>query len=302
MNLRASAADDSLHPPGDTDLFWTETAWFGFSVPERRLAGAVYPVFRPNQGVCSSGVYVWDDGAENPHEILYARNCWHLPMPDDLTRMRLASGLEYDVVHPLHEYEIRYRDGAELELELRFTAVHDVHAPMLGARGHLDQAGRVQGILRLHGEDIEVDCIEMRDRSWSVRPDHGPVRAAYDYGFAGPGDGFLAMTMAAGDREVIVAGYRLVDGEMSQLTEGQRTVDRQAGRPVRVRVEATDEHGRALVADGTCVNRFAFQSSPNFFAWMSLAAWSIGGAQGWGQSQDVWSPAQLRAARRAATG
>lgn len=293
-----TAADDGFHRPSDPDPFWTETAWFGFSIPERHLAGAVYPLFRPNQGVCASGVYVWDDRAENPHEILYARNSWHLPLPEDLTRMRLANGLEYDVVKPLDTYEVRYRDGDELDLDLRFEAIHPPHAPLLGPTGHLDQAGRVHGTLRLHGTELAVDCIEMRDRSWSVRPDHGAVRAGYDYGFADERNGFLAMTMAFGDQELVVAGYRLRDGEMTKLASGTRTVTREGGRPAAVRIEATDADGAGFEAEGRCVNRFAFQSSPNYFAWMSLTRWSIGSLDAWGQDQDVWSPDLLRAVNR----
>ena len=295
----ATEADDQFHPAADPDPWWTETAWYGFSVPERNLAGAVYPLFRPNLGVCSSGVFVWDDRAETSHEIRYARTSWHLPMPDDLTRMRLASGLEYDVVAPLETYEVRYRDGDEIDLELRFEAIHAPHAPMVGAQGHLDQAGHVRGTLRLHGEEIAVDCIEMRDRSWSVRRDHGPVRAGYDYAFVDEANGFLAMTMRFGDEEHVVAGYHLVDGAMCRLASGRRHLEVVGGRPVAVRIEAIDDDGRPVEAVGRCVNRFAFQSSPNYFAWMSLTAWRLGGRDGWGQDQDVWSPDLLRSAARA---
>lgn len=294
----ATPQDDAFHPAAADDPFWTETAWFAFSVPERRISGALYPLFRPNQGVCSSGVYVWDDGAENPHEILYGRNYWHLPMPDDLTHMRLPSGLQYDVIEPLKIYEIHYRDGEEMDLNLRFEAVHPPHAPVTGAEGHIDQAGRVTGTLRLGGEEMAVDCIEMRDRSWSVRRDHGPVRAGYDYGFAGEDEGFLAMSFPAGEHDVIVAGYRLAGGRMVKLTGGSRTVERIDGRPTRLRIAAEDADGNHLEATGECMNRFAFQSSPNYFAWMSLTRWNMGGRDGWGQDQDVWSPDLLRAARR----
>lgn len=293
-----TADDDRFHPPAADDPFWTETAWFGFSIPERRISGAVYPLFRPNQGVCAGGVYVWDDSAENLHEILYGRNYWHLPLPDDLAKLRLLSGLEYDVVEPLHTYDIRYQDGSEIDLRLRFEAIHPPHAPAVGAHGHLDQAGRVTGTLVLAGEEIAVDCIEMRDRSWSVRRDNGPMRAAYDYGFAGPDHGFLAMSISAGADDLVVAGYRLVDGRMVKLTGGTRTVERVDGRPALVRIAVDDADGGRLEAMGRCVNRFAFQSSPNYFAWMSLMEWDLGGRTGWGQDQDVWSPDLLRVARR----
>ena len=45
--------DDLFHPPTSDDPFWTETCWFTFAVPERKLSGQLYPFFRANQGVTS---------------------------------------------------------------------------------------------------------------------------------------------------------------------------------------------------------------------------------------------------------
>lgn len=296
VSAGATLADDSFHTPASADPFWTETAWFGFSVPERNLAGAVYPVFRPNQGVCSSGVYIWDDSAESQHDILYARNWWHLPMPDhDLTELSLPNGLRYKTAEGLRRYNVSFDDPGELHLDLIYEGLHVPHAPMVGSQGHLDQACHVQGVLRLHGEEIEVDGYDMRDRSWSVRKDHGPVRAGYDYAIGGPRGAFLAMSMGGGDAEPVVAGFRMVDGELIRLVSGERRVERDRGRPTSVRIEATDETGYVLVAEGRLVNRFAFQSSPNYFAWMGLTEWSVGSDHWWGQDQDVWSPDLLRA-------
>jgi hypothetical protein len=274
-----SAADDSFHPPASDDPWWTETAWFGFSVPERGLAGAVYPLFRPNLGVCAAGVHVWDATGEAAQEVRYSRTWWHLPMPDhDLTEMRLPMGLRYDRLEPLQRYALAFADE-ELELELEFDGLHAPFAPLTGPTGHLDQAGRVRGQLRLHGERIEVDGFEMRDRSWSVRADQGPVAAGYDYAIAGP------------DRVL----------QVTPLTSGTRTVERVRGRPVRVRLEVVDAAGREVEARGEVVSRFAFASSPNYFAWMGLTRWELDGLEAWGQDQDVWSPDRLRLEARAAS-
>ena len=53
--------DDHFHPPTTDDPFWTETCWFTFAVPERRLSGQIYPFFRKNQGVTSGACILWDD-------------------------------------------------------------------------------------------------------------------------------------------------------------------------------------------------------------------------------------------------
>ncbi len=295
----AAPADDSFHEPAGSDPFWTETSWYAFSIPERRLTGAVYPVFRPNQGVCSAGVYVWDDSADSLHAIRYARNWWHLPMPDhDLTELDLPNGLSYRTLEPLKRYAVRYDDGSELSLDLEYEALHAPHAPMLGATGHLDQACRVTGSIRLHGDELVVDGFEMRDRSWSVRKDVGPVRAGYSY-LVGADRALLAMSIWGGDTYFVMSGYHLIEGDLVAVTGGSRRVERDShGRPAKVQLSVTDAAGRRLEVTGTCVNRFAFQSSPNYFAWMSMADWELEGEHLFGEDQDVWSPDLLRQAQR----
>ena len=58
---QVTAADDEFHLPTNDDPFWTETCWFTFTVPERKLSGQLYPFFRHNQHVTAAGVYFWDD-------------------------------------------------------------------------------------------------------------------------------------------------------------------------------------------------------------------------------------------------
>ena len=55
MRAMTTHPDDGFHPPTSDDPFWTETCWFTFAVPERRLSGQLYPFLRPNQGVTSRG-------------------------------------------------------------------------------------------------------------------------------------------------------------------------------------------------------------------------------------------------------
>ena len=51
---------DRFHPVADPDPLWTETSWWGFADHERALGGMVYTLFRPNLGVASVIVQVWD--------------------------------------------------------------------------------------------------------------------------------------------------------------------------------------------------------------------------------------------------
>ena len=64
-------ADDGLHTGVMSDKWWeTETAWFSFHHPERRLGGWLYTMVRPNIGTVAGGAWVWDDTAWLPWDVL----------------------------------------------------------------------------------------------------------------------------------------------------------------------------------------------------------------------------------------
>lgn len=289
---QVTPADDRLHPAGDDHPLWSETVWFGFSVPERGLAGTVYLLLRRNLGVCSLGVYVWDESAHEPWRIRYGRGQWHVPMPEgDLLQLSLG-GLDLDCLDPLHRYRLHYRDGDAITLDLEYEGLIAPHGFGIGGgRGHLDQPCRVTGSIMLHGETIPVDGYDMRDRSWHVRDDARPTRASYSYAIASEREAFLAGGFAQGDDCLIVAGFLVRDGKKADLVSGARRIlESRDGYPMRVVIEASDALGRRLEAEGHCLSRLANQATPGMFAWLSLTRWKWGDVTGTGADQDVWSP------------
>jgi hypothetical protein len=297
--------DDDFHPgPGD-EPFWTETCWFSFFVPERRLSGTLYPLFRRNLGICSSGVHLWDDTASAAHEIVYDRMLWHLPFPDgDLSDVTLASGLRYRCVEPGMRFELGYDDGRELAVDLTFEALVPPH--YLGG-AHLDQPGRVRGTLDLRGERITVDCLAMRDRTWSRRSDldvdvgGGSHRGGYSYAAVSPSEAFQAITALVGDEGDgdyrVLGGFLLRDGEVADLVGGSRRVverDGERGHQRRVTLALEDAEGRTLEAEGVCHNAFAWQFTPGMFSWNCLTEWRWQAGTGWGEDHDNWSSAAWR--------
>jgi hypothetical protein len=145
--------DDEFHPAPDGDPEWTETCWFIFTVPERRLSWQLYPFFKPTLGVVAGGAYFWDDTG------------WHLPLPaQPLSDLALGNGTRYQVNEPERVYRLAFDDpdgGDEVSARLTFTGVHP--AAYLGT-SHLDQPGRYTGTLVLHGETTTVDAYGFRDR------------------------------------------------------------------------------------------------------------------------------------------
>lgn len=293
-----TTADDTFHPPSD-DRWWTETVWFAWMVPERNLLGYFYPVFRPNLGVQFGGVLVFDHTAELPWELPVFAYDWHQPIPAglDLRDARLDNGMTLRCTEPTRAYELGY-DSRELQLELRYEALMQPllsrATPPFTVASHLDQPGHVTGTMVLHGETIDVDCLAMRDRAWGPRRDGRQPKLGYAYATASAESAFLAISVDKGE-DLVSTGYLMRDGTWSRLASGRRHVERdERGRPRVVVVDATDELGRALHAEGTAVSRQVFTAYPSMFCWNSLVRWDLDGTTCWGEDQDVWHPRKWR--------
>jgi hypothetical protein len=303
-------ADDGLHTTVMTDRWWeTETAWFSFHVPARRLGGWLYTMVRPNIGTVAGGAWVWDDAAWLPWEVAYSANYSALALPPDLDlcHARLPTGVTIDVVEPTRTYDLGYDDPDRLTLALRFNGVMEPEplravGSTFGSAHHFDQFGRVTGTVTLHGEPIAVDCIAMRDRTWGPRPETRPRQAAYVTGAAETDDGFLAVTNTAPDGDDPVAyGFLRRDGETVGLAFGARTVRRDPSRGwvEEVVIEATDLTGRALRAVGSPVSRMIVNRH-TFIDVNSLIRWDVDGTEAWGEDQDMWPVHTFAAFRRGA--
>jgi hypothetical protein len=301
--------DDEFHPPTSPDPFWTETCWFTFTVPERRLSGQFYPFFRPNQGVVSAAAYFWDDTGHTTADILHARHFWHLPIPDQpLSDISLANGISYRCVEPLSRYELSYRDpdaenpdDAAVGAELTFTAIAP---PNYLGESHLDQPGRYQGTVTLGGEELSVDAFGFRDRSWGERSQFGrgihgtPARCGgYSYATASELDAFHAITMDFGTGSLAIHGYVLRDGVWSKVSSGSRRVlrrDEHTAYPTAVAVDLEDELGRSLHAEGRCLNGLGLFLNPNLYSVNCLTEWTFDGITAFGEDHDNWSATGIK--------
>jgi hypothetical protein len=299
--------DDEFHPPDSDDPFWTETCWFTFAVPSRRLSGQLYPFFRTNQGVCAAGAYVWDEHGDQLWNARYAKNFWHLPIPDQpLSDISLPNGIRYRCVEPLHRYELAYDDpdGDDLRIRLTYTSVAQ---PNYLGHSHLDQPGHYAGIIVLDGEEIEVDSYGFRDRSWGVRSQfgrgYGP--GGYSYATAGAGHGFHSITMDLGSGYQSIHGYLMRDGKWAKLARATRVVterDPGTGFPMSVELVGADELGREFTARGRCLNHIGLHLNPNLFTVNCLTEWDLDGVTCFGEDHDNWSAAGARQFFRAQLG
>jgi len=290
--------DDRFHFGEMSDRWWiTETCWFSFCCPERRLGGWLYIMVRPNIGTLAGGAWVWDDSAALPWEVLYSANysAMRFPRDQDLTDCQLPTGVAIRMLKPLTTYDLRYRDEELIDINLRFTAIMAPHAlgttsSSLGHLSHFDQFGHVEGTLTLHGNEIGIDCLAMRDRSWGPRPEHRPRRNAYVTGVSRSERGFLAVANPATHEDTVAYGFLLDQGEVRDLVRGSRQVERDPGTGwiTKVTIIATDEEGRRFRAEGTPVSRIVLNRH-TFIDVNSLVRWEMDdGAIAWGEDQDIW--------------
>ncbi len=292
-----TATDDQFHFAQMGDRWWmTETAWFSFCVPERKLGGWLYTMVRPNIGTVAGGAWVWDDSATLPWEVPYSSNLTAMPLQDDadLNDATFRNGVSIKTIDPLSSYALGYQDEGLIKVDLRFDAVmppRPLRKPgsAFGDLTHFDQFGRVHGTLALHGEEIAVDCLAMRDRSWGPRPEHRPRKSAYVSGIASPEDCFLFVTKANELSDQLAYGFMIKDGKIGDLVEGTRHVERdlETGFVQSIQLDGVDEHGRKFEAHGKRLSGITLIRH-SFIDHNGLMEWTINGKTGHGEDQDMW--------------
>lgn len=302
-----TARDDDFHDIGDR--WWaTETSWFSFHHRERRLGGWLYMLARPNAGVVQGGAWVWDDTAWAPWEVLYYANhsSKRFPHGQSLKEILLPTGVSIEVVEPLTSYLLEYRDPGIFEAELRFDAVMEpapyaAGKPPFLAASHFDQLGRVTGIIRLRGEELRIDCLSLRDRSWGPRPEHRMRRLSYCFGAASASHAFFCTTTPATASDSIDHGFLIRDSRIAMIRSGQRSVERDAdtGWIVSEAIEGTDEGGREFRAEGRPVSHMAVNRH-TAVTWNYLTRWDLDGEEAWGEDQDMWPVEEWSTFRRRA--
>jgi hypothetical protein len=302
--------DDALHTGVMSDKWWeTETAWFSFHHPERRLGGWLYTMVRPNIGTVAGGAWVWDDTAWLPWDVLYNANysALRLPPDADLRDVTLPTGVSIRVLEPTQTYALGYDDGERLQVDLRFEAVMAPEplaavGSTFGSAHHFDQFGRVTGHIVIRDERIDIDCLAMRDRTWGPRPENRPRQAAYLTGAVSAEHAFLAVTNTRSGHDPVAYGFLRRDGRTVGLAAGERTVARndQHGWVEQVTIDATDTAGRELHAVGTPVSRMIIDRH-TFIDMNSLISWDIDGEAAWGEDQDMWPVHTFTATRRTGT-
>ncbi len=294
-------ADRFYDSPGN-DPYWNESAWFSLSIPERRIHGVIQYYFRPNMGMLNGGPILWDPSGTNTWDCLYY-NWSHLQaLPPGAQKfcMTANNSLSVEVLEPLRRYAIAYdNEGFGLDLEWRALGpVHELKSGDPGQRAtqkfHIEQPGRMVGTLRRDGEKFAVDCYSMRDASYGPRSYASTASGGYFWGIAA-NSAFHAIAKGEGTEQSVIGGFIWKDGELASLSSGTRRV-LEFGRygPKRIRLEATDQLGREIAADGQLDEGFIFTGYTDHTVVWSLLQWDWAGVTYWGDNQEFCPSARFR--------
>ncbi|OFB36624.1 hypothetical protein BA059_22700 [Mycolicibacterium sp. (ex Dasyatis americana)] len=297
-----SADDDAPHVPDD-DFYFTETYWYSFFAPERSLGGWLYGGIRPNAGVTLGGCWIWDASGTAPWEIpFYEQYHWlKRPVGGTAEGIDFPTGMSVRTSKPGMDYRVAYSDRDRVQVDLRFVAIERpvplrAGTPPYPKASHFDQTGRVTGSIALDGENIEIDCYAMRDRSWGGRRERGFRPMGYTWMASADMSVLLySRPLADGVGDEIYAGYIRRGDNTTYVRNGVRRAERDSanGWITAMRFAVVDEAGEQLDVEGTTLSRMVLPGATNICV-NSAMTFKLGDDYLHGEDQDVWPMHQWR--------
>jgi hypothetical protein len=320
------AHDDHFHIRND-DPCWNESSFVSLSVPQRGLLGMFYFYFRPNMNLCVGGPVLWDSTGEEIYDCVHYAfdQCMPIPPGSDMYDFELPNGFSARSGTPLKQFHFTYR-ALGIEMDLTWTAIMDPHLMKLEKKsinpgisdfvteadqltiGHFEQPGRIRGTISIHGEVLVVDSPSLRDHTWGPRPTvttQERIRGGYPFAVASDDNHFQLYAMSdlpcdtdpiIGTTERVVSGWYVKDGIKGDLVSGtRRCLERGPdGRSLREVIDATDDLGRTLHAEGEPTTWFKLPLYTDWLDICSLTRWRFDGHEVWGEIQDFMLFRQYR--------
>ena len=180
--------DDCYHQLSD-DHYETETNWWSFNIPERKIGCWIHTPYYQNRKTATWRIFAWDDEGFDPARMAYYRKVEEAAMPDDPDLRDITfpgdkdgPGYSLKMIEPGMKYHLQYEDAARgFALDFTHTGLHQPHRfppgrPPFMQTPHFDQLGHIEGWMTLRGERIRIDGIGVRDRTWGPRG--GPYAAS----------------------------------------------------------------------------------------------------------------------------
>lgn len=308
--LQATEADDFLHPEANAEVpddSLSETQYLGFSVPEAGIHSYSYMWHRPNLGVITGGTFVFQGIKQ---WMVQSEICdMHTFMNDssiknDLHEYRYENSYGVKVIEPLKHLHQTYSDparGNSIDLHHRALCPPIV----FGDGKHFEQPMKVTGEISLRGKRYEVDCYNVRDRSWAKpRPETtmpsppvswmtGVFNDEYAFNCSVfdqvEGNPELPQGVALSHDRTLIAGWIWRDGEVGRIVEATKQVIRDPSdlRALAVNFQARDDLGRELDVRGTLVASCPWQTWHNTIIFIVLMRWECDGQVAYGDLQEA---------------
>ncbi|WP_296675605.1 hypothetical protein [Novosphingobium sp.] len=169
--------DDCYHQLSD-DPYETETNWWSFNVPARKIGCWIHTPYYPNRQTCTWRIFAWDERGYDPARMAYYRKVEEAAMPADPDLREITfpgGGYSLKMLEPGMKYHLQYEDrDRDFALDFVHTGAHpprrfEPGEPPFITTPHYDQLGHIVGTMRLDGEDIAIDSWSVRDRTWGPR-------------------------------------------------------------------------------------------------------------------------------------
>lgn len=302
------AQDEFLHPPAETGHFSaSETSYFGFSVPERKINGEIYVWFHPALKMMSASVYIWTGLRPTTLSCDYINHHHFLPFPENGIADYCidALNLKIRVIEPLKSVQIDFADKTR---DVSFSCLQEAIMPPGVRPGgyHFTQAMKVTGWLNLYGERITLDGYFSRDHSWGKERREDPLPLPPLSWMVGIfNDDFAFHALAHDDPAMkpewtaafpdiqpgrnLLWGYIWKDRELVSVASVRKLTQREADglAPKSVELELTDVRNRVFHIRGTVQARMPWQTWQNMNTYFCQTRWECEGQIGYGDLQDV---------------
>lgn len=285
--------DEFFHPVGE-DTSWSESYYFYYFDPERKIGGITRMGFRAHDG--------WKDYMHivylEDRRIVFCYDRVDMPKGDeDLT----VGALSLERTSPFKKWKISFdgkgqdlADGrilitpkrdrpegwktlSDVQMDIEFEATHD---PLYmfgeaGKRGHFEQPGAYTGHITVAGERREFSGFGLRDKSWGPRPWTDPNKTSETPApLLGSGAasglftqwvtsvinenlGFAMTFNRGGDGHIHCGGFLYKDGAYHQMEWGKIESEFESEDSVvhtANRFHAKFENGHEIKARGEIIN------------------------------------------------
>jgi hypothetical protein len=311
---QAKPEDDLLHPEQNKLVdheTLTETQYFGFSVPEHNIHAIGYMWHHANLHVVSGGILAFQ--GFKVHQIAAELNDVRLFMRDDVFKndlhdYRLANGYGIKVVEPLKRHHMTYSDAARKNsVDIHYEALQP--PVMYGNGKHFEQPLHAKGELVLRGKRYDVDCFNVRDRSWAKprQEDAMPLPpGSWMTGVFNKDFSFNCNIIEQSDQNTelkgrfdvppensVTGGWIQRDGKLGHVVSGtKRTTGRDPNTylPRTIEFEINDNLGRSIQVRGTLLAACPWAVWPNIYFPVCLARWECDGMVAYGDFQEgLWN-------------